>query len=217
MERAEPERNVHPREAVADENQGDAEQRKAEIKQERNEDIQRELFPVLQKHRENDNLRQDSQNDAQRIERASVVQVFVVEIIEKVRELADDDETEIHGAQAEDYEKMDGYPFFHGIPRRQKNRELQARLLYEFADIKTEEKRHRRIAHKNEKIAEAHHVESYRGGVPPIKVGERIRQEHKAREKFDKDERPPAVLLQLMPRAQKNSRLKAEERNKKKR
>ncbi len=54
-------------------------------------------------------------------------------------------------------------------------------------------------------------------GVSPKDVGEGIKEEEKAGKKLDEDKRSAAIFLQGMSGPQKNTRLKAEKREKYKR
>ena len=68
-----------------------------------------------------------------------MIQVVFIEIIEKVRELADGYNADSGKAQEEDYEKLDRNPAFHGSLWTQKQRQAEARLLYELTGIKAKE------------------------------------------------------------------------------
>jgi hypothetical protein len=103
-----------------------------------------------------------------------VVNIVFVKKIEKIRELTDGRKDNSGKTQKENHEKLSRDPVFYGRFRMQKQRKTQARLFYELADIKAEEKRHGRVAYKNKEIAEAHHIPTRRACVSPENVGEGI-------------------------------------------
>ena len=140
-----------------------------------------------------------------------MIKVILIKIVKKICKLADYNKKDSCKAQKENNIKLYRDSVFNRRLWTENQPEAQARLFDKFADIKTEEKRNRKITEINKEIAEAHHVPAESACVPAENVSKGIKKKHKACKQFYKNKSSAAVLLKPMTRPQKDSYLKTEE------
>ena len=140
-----------------------------------------------------------------------MIKIILIKIIEKICKLTDYNKKDSCKAQKENYIKLNWDSVFNRRFWTENQPQAQARLLNEFADIKTEEKRNRKITDINKEIAEANHVPAQLACVSAEDISKSIKKKHKACKDFDKNKSTSAILLKLMTRPQKDSYLETKE------
>ena len=185
---------VYPGKAIDKQNQDYAHKNEQKIHGKGNEDAPLNFLSVLKEHGKSDESRQKSQNDTQRIQDVSVVQIFFIKKIEEIRKLADYGKGNSKKTEEKHNEKLNRNAFFYRITRSQEDGKIKLGVLYELRNIKAVEKSYRKIADKHQEIADAHHVKAHCSGVSTKKIGKCIEKKQACRKKFDENERSSTVL-----------------------
>lgn len=145
-----------------------------------------------------------------------MVKVALVKIIKQICELAYNCKDYSNKADVKNNVKMNRNSAFNGRARATKNLEIKKIGLDELNRIKAKEKRRNVIQGKHHEVAYADHIESGLTAVSPENVRKSVKNQQEARDDLQQNQRPPAVVLNLMPRQQKDSALQAEKAQPKK-
>lgn len=199
MERAKTIANIYPGNSINKQSEDYSCKRENRINKKGNKNIVRQNPFGLENHYQGDEPRQKPQTNTQRIHRASVVKVALVKIIKQICELAYNCKDYSNKADVKNNVKMNRNSAFNGRARATKNLEIKEIGLDELNGIKAKEKRRDVIQRKHHEVTYADHIESGLAAVSSENVRKSVKNQQEARDDLQQNQRPPAVVLKLMP------------------